>query len=144
MKSVWKRLRERDIKEIIVLGDKEWPLGILGLISGKISDKYKKPSFVWSQAIGSEKVLKGSCRSGGKYDIHSLMSFSSEEFMAFGGHSVSGGFEIKESKIHFLESSLIKKIEKTKKIIEEKIIIDAEISLDDVNLENYKEIYIYI
>ncbi len=68
------------------------------------------------------------------------MTEASEEFLGFGGHKASGGFEIKEEKIHFLEEKLTEALENTKLAEKEKIIIDAEIGLDDVTLENYHEI----
>ncbi len=141
MKDVWGKLREREETEVIVIGNKDWPLGVLGLIAGKISDKYKKPAFVWSKAENEkENILKGSCRSGGIYSINSLMSKEEKEFIGFGGHTMSGGFVIKEENIHFLEKKLSLALKTVEKIKKEKIIVDAEISLDEVNLINYREI----
>jgi single-stranded-DNA-specific exonuclease len=113
----------------------------LGLISGKISDKYKRPSFVWSKAKNEEgEVLKGSCRSGSKYSIFSLMEKSEKEFIGFGGHAASGGFEIEKNKIHTLEKKLSENLLESDLIENKKIILDGEIFLDDVNIKNYREI----
>jgi single-stranded-DNA-specific exonuclease len=116
-------------------------LGILGLIAGKVSDRYKRPSFVWSQAKDEkEGKLKGSCRSGSKFSVFSLMEQTEKEFIGFGGHSASGGFEIDKKQIHKLENKLSENLKKTDLIEDKKIILDREISLDDVNIKNYKEI----
>ncbi len=138
MKNVWQRLKKRDDKKVIVIGDNTWPVGILGLISGRVADKLGIPVFVWTKS-GDGKI-KGSCRSGGKMDVYSLMEKTRSEFIGFGGHSMSGGFEISEEKIHSLEEKLFRNLKKSKKIQKEKIIIDEEISIDDVNMKNYQEI----
>lgn len=141
MKEVWKKLEQRELCDVVVIGNKDWPLGVLGLIAGKISNKYKKPTFVWSRTEdGSEGRLQGSCRSGGKHSVFSLMEKNNEEFIGFGGHSASGGFEIEENKIHFLEEKLSKNLNKADLMEEEKIILDGEISMDDVTLQNYYQI----
>ncbi len=141
MREVYKKLAERKLKEVIVIGNKDWPLGILGLVAGKIADKYQKPTFVWSvgQKDGKD-IIKGSCRSGGKYSVHSLMSLNAEKFIAFGGHQVSGGFALAEEEIHFLEEELAKSIDKADLVEVPPVILDAEISLDEVSLENYYQI----
>ena len=68
----------------------------MGLIAGKISDKEKKPSFVWSQSENHNGELKGSCRSGGDVSTYSLMEELGDKFIGFGGHEMAGGFSIKE------------------------------------------------
>ncbi len=96
---------------------------------------------MWSKADGEKAgILKGSCRSGGIYSVHSLMNESGENFIGFGGHTMSGGFVIDEKKIHKLEEELSNNLKKTEKIEDKKIILDAEISMDDVTMENYKQI----
>ena len=137
MKQVWKKLEKHPKDLVVVIGDRDWPLGVLGLVAGKIADKYKKPTFVWG---GKLENLKGSCRSGGKYSVYSLMERTKKEFVKFGGHDNSGGFEIVFDKIHTLEKKLSKNLNKTKKIEEKIELIDAEITLDDVNMANYHDI----
>lgn len=117
-------------------------MGVLGLIAGKVADKYKTPTFVWSQANGegNEGVLKGSCRSGGVHSVHSLMNQVADEFIGFGGHTMSGGFVIAEEKIHHFQEKLSEELENSEKIAEKKIILDAELNMDDVSMENYRQI----
>ncbi len=143
MKEVYKKLREREIKEVIVLGNSDWPLGLLGLIAGRVADKYKRPTFVWTEFIkDNKKIIKGSCRSGSEYSLYSLMEKNSDIFLSFGGHHLSGGFSLEKENIFLLEEKLSEKIRKNliKKVEKEPVIIDAEISLSDVNLENYYQI----
>lgn len=138
MRKVYARLDKRDIGNVVVIGDKEWPLGIVGLIASKISEKYKVPAFVWTEF--DNKKVKGSVRSNGEVSIHSLMSESSDSFSSFGGHEMAGGFEIELDKIHFLEENLNKNYSKAKKVKKQLEKIDLKISIDDVNWNSMNEI----
>jgi len=92
MKNVWQRLRKRNLGDVIVIGDKTWPVGILGLISGRIADKFRVPVFVWTTS--EDGKIKGSCRSGGKIDIYSLMDKTKKEFLGFDlGVAITGNEE---------------------------------------------------
>ncbi len=137
MKDVWKRLESRELFDVIVIGDEKWPLGIVGLIAGRIADKYKRPAFVWTRL--DEKV-KGSCRSGSEISIHSLMEETKDSFKGFGGHAASGGFETTFDEIHFLEEKLSSNTDKAKKIEVKEDVIDEELVLDDVNMMNYNSL----
>ena len=91
-------------KEVIVIGNPIWRVGVLGLVAGKISDEYKKPVFVWGK--DENDCIKGSCRSDGSVSIVELMMETRESFIDFGGHELAGGFTVHNDKIHFLEETL--------------------------------------
>ena len=55
-----------------------------------------------------ENILKGSCRSDGVTDLVALMERAGDAFASFGGHKMSGGFEVDFEKIHTLEDALVK------------------------------------
>ncbi len=137
MRSVYSRLDKREIRKVVVIGDKEWSLGIVGLIASKISEKYSVPAFVWSEF--DKNTVKGSVRSNGEVSIHSLMSETADAFSSFGGHEMAGGFEVEFSKIHFLEKKLSDNYDKAKKVEKPIKKIDVKISLDDINILNMKE-----
>ncbi|MDD5720877.1 MAG: DHHA1 domain-containing protein [Candidatus Pacebacteria bacterium] len=135
--------------DVIVIGNPEWKVGVLGLVAGKISDKYKKSVFVWAK--DENNCIKGSCRSDGSVSVVELMSENSESFVDFGGHELAGGFTVCDDKIHFLEEALsvsFKKIttplrsesEHPSLIKEGKNIKDMKLSLSDVNMKNWKEL----
>lgn len=134
MRSVWKKLEERDatdmLSDVIVIGDGTWPLGILGLVAGKIADRYKRPTFVWSELDGK---IKGSCRSGSDVDVFSLMQETRDHFMSFGGHAASGGFVMDKNELHYIEQNLAENISNAKKIDNPVEYLDAEVRADDID-----------
>lgn len=134
-----KKLEEGEMKEVIVIGNPTWRVGILGLVAGKISDEYKKPVFVWGK--DENDCIKGSCRSDGSVSVVELMTETSESFIDFGGHELAGGFTVDNEKIHFLEEALSVSYHKVKRdIIKSEITYDIKSDLSIVNMKNWREI----
>ncbi len=137
-----KKLSQKEIKDIIVIGDDKWNIGVLGLVASKLVEKYKLPVFIWSK---ENNIIKGSCRSINKINLVEIMSETENDtFINFGGHSEAGGFSCDISYSDKLEKKLVKAFLKIKKkysdIKKENIEIDMELSIDDVSIENYNEI----
>ncbi len=138
MRTVKKGFEQRVQREVIVIGNPEWRVGVLGLVAGKVMDEYKRPVFVWGK--DENDLIKGSCRSDGSVSVVELMTETKESFLDFGGHELAGGFTVHEEKIHFLEESLSTSFHKVKR---EKIVgetnFDVKGDLSLVSMKNYKE-----
>jgi len=129
----------RKMKEVIVIGNPKWRIGVLGLVASKIVDEYKKPVFVWGK--NENDVIKGSCRSDGSVSLVELMNENSEFFIEFGGHEFAGGFTVHADKIHSLEEILSLSFNKVKRDKnEDEIIYDIKSNLSMVNIKNWREI----
>ncbi|MBI3888411.1 single-stranded-DNA-specific exonuclease RecJ [Candidatus Nomurabacteria bacterium] len=146
----------RGSKEVIVVGNPKWRIGVLGLVAGKICDEHQKPVFVWGR--DENDCIKGSCRSDGSVSVFELMTENHESFIDFGGHELAGGFTVQDDKIHFLEETLslsFKKIVKISPLLSEdgrpQVSIstdgllrggdfDLKLSLGDINMKNWREI----
>ena len=133
-----KKLKERDIKDVIVIGSPKWNPGVSGLVASSLVEKHRRTCFVWGR--GGDGEIKGSCRSCGTVDVVELMNLvESKIFVNVGGHKMAGGFSVLNDNIHLLEEKLNeahKNVSKTTEKIE--FFIDKKISLDDVNWDTYK------
>jgi len=146
IKEIKKAYKHREEKSVIVMGNPRWSPGLMGLACNSLVEEYKKPVFLWGKDENS--VIKGSCRSDGNIDLVELMSETkSKIFIEYGGHSFSGGFSVQNEKVHFLEEELIVATEKLKaknngikKLTENKIFIDDDLSIDDINQNTYLQI----
>ena len=116
MREINKKLSIREKREVLVIGNPLWRVGVLGLVAGKLSDEHKKPVFVWGK--DENDIIKGSCRSDGSVSVVELMTHTKEHFLEFGGHELAGGFSVDSEKIHFLEEVLSLSFDKVKKIVE--------------------------
>jgi single-stranded-DNA-specific exonuclease len=144
MREVNKKLEQDNrgnAAAVIVIGNPEWRIGILGLVAGKIMDEYQKPVFVWGK--DENDCIKGSCRSEGSVSVVELMAATAPYFLEYGGHELAGGFTVHSDKIHFLEEGLCESFHKVKRDSsvnsgQEKY--DIKSALDTVNLKNWREI----
>lgn len=122
--------------KIIFISDPSFHPGIIGLISGRLTEKYSLPSI--SISVG-EIISKGSCRSIPEINIIESLRELSDLFVDLGGHSGAAGFSIETKKIKKLEKEITKIInEKLKNYNQEKsIIVDAQMELSAVTCKNH-------
>ncbi len=144
MREVNKKFENREHKEVIVIGNPEWRVGVLGLVAGKISDEHKKPVFVWGK--DENDCIKGSCRSDGSVSVVELMTETRDSFLDFGGHELAGGFTVHNDKIHFLEEDLSMAYTKIITLFPPLLVEegagggDLKLLLTDVKMQNWREI----
>ncbi|MBP6060376.1 MAG: single-stranded-DNA-specific exonuclease RecJ, partial [Candidatus Pacebacteria bacterium] len=128
MREVNKGFEKREMREVIVVGNPGWRVGVLGLVAGKIMDEYQKPVFVWGK--DENDAIKGSCRSPGSVSVVELMTATSESFLEYGGHELAGGFTVHSEKIHFLEEALSTTFHKVKReTTEDEVVYDVKTDL---------------
>jgi single-stranded-DNA-specific exonuclease len=104
VKDAKKHLSEREVGEVIVVGNPEWRPALLGLVANSLVEEYSRPVFVWGR--DGEGVIKGSCRSYNGYDLYTLMDSAKDHFIEFGGHTGAGGFSATLENISVLEQIL--------------------------------------
>ncbi|MAF53796.1 MAG: single-stranded-DNA-specific exonuclease RecJ [SAR202 cluster bacterium] len=91
------------IPPIIVVGDKSWKPGILGLIAGRLCEAHYRPAV--AVQVGSEEC-RASARSIAEFDIVDALAGAGEEFVKFGGHARAAGFTIRTDKMRELVRKL--------------------------------------
>ncbi|MDD2657647.1 MAG: single-stranded-DNA-specific exonuclease RecJ [Candidatus Pacebacteria bacterium] len=104
-RAVHTRLKEREVRSIIALGDPEWRPALLGLVANTIADEYERPVFLWGRE--GNNSLKGSFRSGGFTQTMELLRTAENIFAQFGGHAAAGGFTVLDTEVFFLEDRLV-------------------------------------
>lgn len=83
-------------KKAVILLKNECLIGILGLIAGKITSLYNRPSLILTEK--NNKIV-GSGRSIPKFNIIEALENLKDLFSNFGGHSQACGFTLKDKKI---------------------------------------------
>lgn len=92
------QLKEKHLagKKILIGMSDSWPLGVLGLVAGKISELYdKKPVILLTSAHPGHTA--GTARSGNGFHIAQSFEIHNNFFVRFGGHGAAGGFALKDS-----------------------------------------------
>lgn len=132
-KKLHKQLDELpELPDVLVFGNPEWRPSLVGLTAGKLAETHKRPAFVWGR--DGNGVIKGSCRSNGFISVVELMNATPDSFLEFGGHHFSGGFSVKDDRVHTLSKELNDVWEAlgNQAMVEEEKQIDAVIALADI------------
>lgn len=76
----------------------DWHQGVIGIVAGKLKERYNLPSFVMS--VEADEV-KGSARSIPEVDLGALIIAAKEKGILTkgGGHTMAAGFSLEEDKI---------------------------------------------
>ena len=82
-----------ELNEPVIVVRGEWNEGIVGIISGRLTERYKKPSFVLTEVDG---YLKGSGRSFGEFNLALALSECQDLLASGGGHAAACGVKLKK------------------------------------------------
>jgi len=121
--------------KILFVADNSFHPGVIGLIAGRLTEKYYLPSIVISIDDG---ISKGSCRSIKELDIIATLREFSDLFVDLGGHAGAAGFSVKTENIPKIQQKLTKFVNQKLANCELKPekFIDAEMKLNAVTVKN--------
>lgn len=83
----------------LVLAGRGWHAGVIGIVAGRLAEKFHRPVVLLSLDELGVKPAVGSCRSVPGFDLHAALSECSHHFLGFGGHAAAAGVTIEDSKI---------------------------------------------
>ena len=83
-------------KKSIVIYNKDWHKGIIGIVASRLTELYYKPSVVLTLSNG---LATGSSRSVQGFDVYSAIDASRDLLENFGGHTYAVGLSMKEENI---------------------------------------------
>lgn len=123
-------------KRIHVLSHPEWSQGIIGLIAGRVTEEYYRPTIAIS--VG-EEVSKGSARSIDGINIVEVIRKCSDILIDVGGHPGAAGFSIKTKHIEIFKRKIEESV--TDLPQEEPILqIDAQIDIGQITKKLIEQI----
>lgn len=117
--------------------DQEVHEGIVGLIAGKYTREFQRPSFVMSYDKSND-CYKGSARSIEALPLNKMFESLKDDMMQYGGHALAGGFTVsKNSLIKFKEDI---EVYLSHQSFDEPAIEALLIDQDDLSIYNIKEL----
>jgi single-stranded-DNA-specific exonuclease len=90
-------IRNPPPKGPVVLQNRGWYQGVMGIVAARIAEQYLFPAIMIS--IDDDGVGRGSCRSFGTFKMYTALDKCSDLLENFGGHEMAAGLTIQESKI---------------------------------------------
>lgn len=122
-------------KKVLIGMSSDWPLGILGLVAGKLCSQYNRPVVLMTEGHGT---IAGAARSIESFNITKAFAEVQHVFLRFGGHSAAGGFALKgpEQVNEFFESfeAVAERSLNADNLLEQPLHVDAIATFPDVTL----------
>ncbi|MBA2116162.1 single-stranded-DNA-specific exonuclease RecJ [Bremerella alba] len=83
----------------LVLAGHGWHPGIIGIVAGRLSDKYNRPVVMIALDEAGVKHGVGSCRSANGLNLHEALQACDHLLLGHGGHAAAAGLQIDEAQI---------------------------------------------
>lgn len=104
LNDVNKEIEKQDgLERVIFCGSPNWSRGMIGVVAGRLKDKWHRPVLLYSQG---ETTSLGSARSIPGYNLVEVMDRGKELFLESGGHKEAAGFEFVNANLEKLHQFL--------------------------------------
>lgn len=130
-------LAEKQIEEegylsqnVLVVFVEQCPESVAGIVAGRIKEKYYRPTMILTR---SGDHLKGSGRSIPGYHMQQELNACGDLLLEYGGHAMAAGFSLEEKNLDILRDTLNQRCTLTQKDLTEKVTIDREVTLAEIN-----------
>jgi len=126
----------------LVLAGVDWHPGVIGIVAGRLAEKYHRPVVVisWDQAATKPGV--GSARTAAGLNLYEALTASSEHLLSHGGHAQAAGLKIQESKLDAFRADFCEHVAGV--VTDEdripEVRVDAEAPLSQLTLNTVQEI----
>jgi single-stranded-DNA-specific exonuclease len=132
-------LDKETLPDILIYSSKDWHVGILGLIAGRLAEKYARPSIIM-QDFGD--TLVASARSPEYFNIIEAIGWHGDLLITFGGHAQAAGFNIKKENLkEFTEKLSIYAKEKLKNVeLKATLKIDCKIKGEEIDMNLFENL----
>lgn len=123
----------------VCLYDESWHQGVIGILAGRLKDRYHRPTIIFSVVDNDE--LKGSARSINGLNIRDVLVNIDKDnpglIIKFGGHAMAAGLSIKRDKFLQFQKSFVDEVSKhiDSEMCRGDVFSDGSLLQSDLNLD---------
>mgnify|MGYP001404946254 CR=1 FL=1 len=123
---------------VIVEGDMEWHLGVIGIVASRVMRKFYRPTFILAR---DGDGWKGSARSIEGFDLAEAMRDCDDLLNDHGGHAMAAGVSVKPGKLDAFRERINEIAKKSirPEMFQAPLKLDAETNLSEMTLVRIKE-----
>ena len=96
--EISERMKKQKETTPVIIETGNWHEGILGIVAGRLVEKYQKPAFVLSEV--EDDIFKGSGRSFGEFNLAKALEYTKDVIEGGGGHAAAAGVQVKRENIY--------------------------------------------
>ena len=91
---------------VLVLAERGWHPGVIGIVAGRLAEKYHRPVILIALDELGVRPGVGSARSVAGFDLNAALAHCGEHLLAHGGHAAAAGLKIQPDKIDAFRADL--------------------------------------
>jgi single-stranded-DNA-specific exonuclease len=120
---------------VIILDHPSWPGGVVGVVAGRLAERYHKPTVILFAPPG--EPARGSARSVEGLNITAAIAEQQDLLLKFGGHPMAAGLAIEQEKLPEFRRRLNRTVEQMMREveIEPSLQIEAWLNLSEIGLD---------
>jgi single-stranded-DNA-specific exonuclease len=126
----------------LVLAGRGWHPGVIGIVAGRLAEKFHRPVVLISLDDLGVKPGVGSARSVAGFDLYAALGACSEDLVSHGGHAAAAGLKIAEDRLSIFRANFCEyvasAISPTARIAE--VRIDAEVPFSALSLSAVEQL----
>ncbi len=124
-------------KKTIVLTNKDWHKGVIGIVASRLVEKYYRPTIIFAE---KDDVLTGSARSIKGFSIYQGIKGCEHLVNQFGGHDFAAGVSIPKENFEKFVSAFEEEANKTitEDMLQPEIEIDTNLQIEDISPKFYE------
>jgi single-stranded-DNA-specific exonuclease len=115
----------------LVLAERGWHPGVIGIVAGRLAEKFNRPVVLIAQDEVGVKPGVGSARSIPNFSLHAALAACGQHLLGHGGHAAAAGLKIEDARIEAFRQDFVEyaagEIPSADLVAE--LFIDAETSL---------------
>ncbi len=143
-KAAFRIISEQRLDEepAIVLDDRDWHVGIIGIVAGRVAERCRRPVVLISRDETGLGLATGSGRTAGGVDLHEALAHCSEHLESWGGHRAAAGLRLRNENIDRFRETFVQFVSDTTRPadFESPLEIDMEVPLAHLTLGTVEEL----
>lgn len=126
----------------LVLADRGWNAGIVGIVAGRLADRFHRPVAIIAQGAHEGLVASGSLRSVPGFDVHEPLVACRELLVTCGGHAAAAGLRIDDTQIDAFRTAFVAEVtaRMPDTLRRAQLTIDGETTLAGISLHAVEQI----
>ncbi|HEY1067406.1 MAG TPA: single-stranded-DNA-specific exonuclease RecJ, partial [Pirellulales bacterium] len=126
----------------LVLADRGWNQGVVGIVAGRLAEKFNRPVVLIAQDAFGLKPGTGSARSASGVDLHAALNACKHHLVGCGGHAAAAGLTIEDAKLDAFRAEFLERVAEAAAGAprEATLWIDAEAPLPSFTLRTLQEL----
>jgi single-stranded-DNA-specific exonuclease len=121
----------------LVLADRGWHPGVIGIVAGRLAEKWHRPVVMIARGSHEGLPATGSVRSVPGFDVHAALSACREHLLTCGGHAAAAGLRIEDGRIQAFREAFVAEVARriTPEQRQASVAIDGETTLGGLTCE---------